>query len=196
MPIQHFPTAMDGSGLTYGENLLATATLGSTYRAWTTAVNAILVAGCSNICNEVANTKIATAHGAAPADPSDVSAPINYIESPYSKRSFIDFKDNNTISVKYDDETIVRNASYTCEEFADSPYGKYLIQLPKEVRSKVAEKMGVSESHVVVDGYILLDNDEDLSEPCWTLFITDKEGHDVGVEGGSDFHYCSGFIPN
>ena len=98
--VLELPTAMDGSGLTYGENLLATATLGSTYRAWTTAVNAILVAGCSNICNEVANTKIATAHGAAPADPNDVSAPINYIESPYSKRSFIDFKDN-ILSIQY-----------------------------------------------------------------------------------------------
>ena len=121
---------------------------------------------------------------------------VGIINADDEKPLVIDFKSNNSISVKYDDETIVRNASYTCEEFADSPYGKYLIQLPKEVRSKVAEKMGVSESHVVVDGYILLDNDEDLSEPCWTLFITDKEGHDVGVEGGSDFHYCSGFIPN
>ena len=121
---------------------------------------------------------------------------VGYVLADQDKPLVIDFKDNNTISVKYDDETIVRNASYTCEEFADSPYGKYLIKLPKEVRSKVAEKMGVSESHVVVDGYILLDNDEDLSEPCWTLFITDVEGHDVGVEGGSDFHYCSGFVPN
>ena len=98
--VLELPTAMDGNGLTFGENLLATATLGSTYRAWTTAVNAILVAGCSNICNEVANTKIATAHGAAPADPNDVDAPINYIESPYSKRSFIDFKDN-ILSIQY-----------------------------------------------------------------------------------------------
>ena len=63
-------------------------------------MNAILVAGCSNICNEVANTKIATAHNAAPADPNDVTAPVNYIESPYSKRSFHDFKDN-ILSIQY-----------------------------------------------------------------------------------------------
>ena len=56
--------------------------------------------------------------------------------------------------------------------------------------------MGVPESQIIVDGYILLDNLEDLSEPYWTLYITDKEGHNVGVEGGSDFHYCSGFVPN
>lgn len=120
---------------------------------------------------------------------------VGIIHANDDKPLVIDFKSNNTISVKYDDETIVRNASYTCEEVA-SPYGKYLIKLPKEVRSKVVEKMGVPESRIVVDGYILLDNDEDLSEPCWTLFITDVEGHDAGVEGGSDFHYCSGFFPN
>ena len=121
---------------------------------------------------------------------------VGIINADQDKPFVIDFKGNNTISVKYDGETIVSNASYTCEEVDDCPYGKYLIKLPKEVRSTVADKMGVPESRIVVDGYILLDNDEDLSEPCWTLYITDIEGHDVGVEGGSDFHYCSGFVPN
>ena len=125
-----------------------------------------------------------------------VGGVVGIVNADQDKPLVIDFKGNNTISVKYDGETIVRNVSYTCEEVTDCPYGKYLITLPKEVRSKVAEKMGVSESCIVVDGYILLDNLEDLSEPCWTLYITDKEGHDVGVEGGSDFHYCSGFVPN
>ncbi|MBR2225110.1 MAG: hypothetical protein IJ884_04915 [Bacteroidales bacterium] len=75
------PTAMD-SGLTYGENLLQTGKAGSTYRNWPEAVSSILVAGCSNICNEVANTKIGTAHyvNSKEYDP-------NYIESPYSKKS-------------------------------------------------------------------------------------------------------------
>ena len=123
-----------------------------------------------------------------------VGGVVGIVHADDDKPLVIDFKANNTISVKYDGETIVSNVAYTCEEVADSPYGKYLITLPKKVRSKVAEKMGIPE--IVVDGYILLDNDEDLSEPCWTLFITDKEGHDVGYEGGSDFHYCSGFVPN
>ena len=125
-----------------------------------------------------------------------VGGVVGIIHADDDKPLVIDFKGNNTISVIYNDETIVRNASYTCEEVSDCPYGKYLIKLPKEVRSKVAEKMGVPESRIVVDGYIKLDNDEDLSEPNWTLFITDIEGHDAGVEGGSDFHYCSGFVPN
>ena len=88
------PTTMD-SGLTYGENLLQTGKAGSTYRSWPEAVSSILVAGCSNICNEVANTKIGTAHyvNSKDYDP-------DYIESPYSKKSYLDFKDN-ILSIQY-----------------------------------------------------------------------------------------------
>jgi predicted lipoprotein len=87
-------TVMD-SGLTYGENLLQTGKAGSTYRGWPEAVSGILVAGCSNICNEVANTKIGTAHyvNSKDYDP-------DYIESPYSKKSYQDFKDN-ILSIQY-----------------------------------------------------------------------------------------------
>ena len=87
-------TTMD-SGLTYGENLLQTGNAGSTYRSWPEAVVSILVAGCSNICNEVANTKIGTAHyvNGSEYDP-------DYIESPYSKKSYQDFKDN-ILSIQY-----------------------------------------------------------------------------------------------
>ena len=87
-------TLMD-SGLTYGENLLQTGNAGSTYRSWPEAVSSILVAGCSNICNEVANTKIGTAHyvNSKDYDP-------DYIESPYSKKSYQDFKDN-ILSIQY-----------------------------------------------------------------------------------------------
>ena len=87
-------TTMD-SGLTYGENLLQTGNAGSTYRGWQEAVASILVGGCSNICNEVANTKIGTAHyvSSSEYDP-------DYIESPYSKKSYQDFKDN-ILSIQY-----------------------------------------------------------------------------------------------
>ncbi len=87
-------TVMD-SGLTFGENLLQTGNAGSTYRNWPEAVTGILVAGCSNICNEVANTKIGTAHYVN-SDEYDA----DYIESPYSKKSYEDFKDN-ILSIQY-----------------------------------------------------------------------------------------------
>lgn len=125
-----------------------------------------------------------------------VGGVVGFVHADQDKPLVIDFKNNNIINVKYNDETIVSNVAYTCEEVTDCPYGKYLITLPKEVRSTIAEKMGVSESQIVVDGYLKIDDLVDLSEPCLTLFITDKEGHDMGVEGGSDFHYCSGFEPN
>ena len=87
-------TIMD-SGLTYGENLLMTGNAGSTYRNWQESVSSILVAGCSNIANEVANTKIGTAHYVSSSEYNP-----DYIESPYSKKSYEDFKDN-ILSIQY-----------------------------------------------------------------------------------------------
>lgn len=121
---------------------------------------------------------------------------VGYVYADQEKPLVIDFKNNNTISFMYNGETIVSNVSFTCEEVTNNPYGKYLITLPKEVRGKVAESLGIPESNIVVDGYINLDDAVDLTEPCLTLYITDKEGRDVGVEGGSDFHFCSSFVPN
>ncbi|MBP5316123.1 MAG: imelysin [Bacteroidales bacterium] len=83
-------TVMD-NGLTFGENMLAATKPGSTMTTWQRAVSTILVAGCSNICNEVANSKIASAYYATDPD---------YIESPYSKKSYTDFL-NNLLSIQY-----------------------------------------------------------------------------------------------
>ena len=109
----------------------------------------------------------------------------------------IDFKGNNTITAKYDGEIIVSGVSYTCEKVSDDTYSKYLISLPKGVRSKIAESLGVSESRIVVDGYVNLYHY--VSNSGWEILdlsITDVEGRDAGVEGGSDFHCCSHFEPN
>ena len=116
---------------------------------------------------------------------------VGYVTADQDKPLVIDFKSHNTISVMYDGETIVKNATYSCKEVPNSPYGKYLITLPKEVRDKVAESL----DDIVVDGYINLDVLE-LSEPCLTLSITDVEGRNVGYEGGSDYHFCSVYSPN
>ena len=79
------PVSMTGSDKTYGENMLGAAKAGSTYATWQETLASILVAGCSNICNEVANVKMGNAHS---------GEDVNYIESPYSKKSFQDFIDN------------------------------------------------------------------------------------------------------
>ena len=82
---------LTGSDRTYGENMLGAAATGSTYSTWQETLSSILVAGCSNICNEVANVKMGNAHS---------GEDVNYIESPYSKKSFQDFIDN-ILSIQY-----------------------------------------------------------------------------------------------
>ncbi|MBR1575668.1 MAG: imelysin [Bacteroidales bacterium] len=82
---------LTGSDRTYGENMLGAAVKGSTYATWQETLSSILIAGCSNICNEVANVKMGNAHS---------GEDINYIESPYSKKSFQDFIDN-ILSIQY-----------------------------------------------------------------------------------------------
>ncbi|MBP5336373.1 MAG: imelysin [Bacteroidales bacterium] len=85
------PVTVTGSDLTYGENMLAAAAAGSSYATWQSAMSSILIAGCSNICAEVADVKMGNAHS---------GEDVNYIESPYSKKSFQDFIDN-ILSIQY-----------------------------------------------------------------------------------------------
>jgi len=79
------PSRIQGNGYTYGQNFLSATKSGSTYATWIAAMRDIVNAGCMNICNEVANTKIGNPYSGE--DP-------NYIESPYSQRSFYDFQGN------------------------------------------------------------------------------------------------------
>ncbi|GHT72861.1 hypothetical protein AGMMS50262_02830 [Bacteroidia bacterium] len=72
------------SPLSYGENMLLAGKAGSTYRTVTQAAIAI-IAGCINISDEVGEVKIGTAHN---------KDDVNYIESPYSFNSKVDFIDN------------------------------------------------------------------------------------------------------
>lgn len=79
------PYTVNGGSKSYGENMLAAGKAGSTYASWQEVMVTILKAGCENIANEVANTKIGNPYS---------GEDINYIESPYSHKSFIDFRDN------------------------------------------------------------------------------------------------------
>ncbi len=78
-----WPTTIGGKS--YAQNMLGATAAGSTYSTWRSVIGDILVAGCQNIANEVAVTKMGKPYYAE--DP-------NYIESPYSQRSFYDFTDN------------------------------------------------------------------------------------------------------
>lgn len=90
--------ALDNNGYYYGADMLLAGTDGSTYASITaTLVTLVGASGCGNIANEVASQKIGQAYRVATGQPSlDPEAPdaIDYIESPYSKRSYIDYRDN------------------------------------------------------------------------------------------------------
>ena len=73
------------NGKSYTDDLLGATKAGSGYATWEEVMTTILKAGCENICDEVANTKIGNPYSGKDK---------NYIESPYSQRSFIDFHDN------------------------------------------------------------------------------------------------------
>ena len=86
-----FPCTVAGGDASYGENLLNATKAGSTMTTWRGVMSTILVAGCSNICAEVAGQKIGQAYLGTDPD---------YIESPYSQRSYYDFFDNIS-SIQY-----------------------------------------------------------------------------------------------
>lgn len=82
----------------YGAYLLASTTSNGYFPTWQEAMENVLVGGCANISNEVYQQKlgqayrVATGQGGVTEDGEAES--IDYIESPYSKRSFIDYLDN------------------------------------------------------------------------------------------------------
>ena len=77
----------------FGQNLLSpSSTTG--YTSWQGTMNQILVGGCSNICAEVADQKLGQAYRVATNQGNPTEDSKDYIESPYSHRSFIDYQDN------------------------------------------------------------------------------------------------------
>ena len=77
----------------FGQNLLSpSSTTG--YQSWQGTMNQIFVGGCSNICAEVADQKLGQAYRVATGQGNTTEDSKDYIESPYSHRSFIDYQDN------------------------------------------------------------------------------------------------------
>ena len=120
-----FNTTVAGGELSYGENMVNATQAGSTYATWRGVMATILVAGCSNICAEVAGQKIGQAYTGS--DP-------NYIESPYSQRSYYDFFDNIT-SIQY---SLYGQQSNTAHDNSIMAYlKKYNATLASELQSKL-----------------------------------------------------------
>lgn len=77
---------VSGTDLSYRENMLNAGKGGSIYRSMTDAMQAI-ADGCASIADEVGTQKIGKPH---------TGEDSNYIESPYSHKSIVDFYDNVT----------------------------------------------------------------------------------------------------
>lgn len=91
--------ALNGNGYYYGADMLKAGDGHSSMQVINEAlVTLVGKSGCGNICNEVSEQKlgqayrVATGHGGTTEDGEPES--IDYIESPYSHRSFIDYRDN------------------------------------------------------------------------------------------------------
>ncbi len=79
-----------GASRNYGEEMKSAGNAGSLYRTYQEAAEEI-IDGCVTIADEVANTKMGTpVKGAA----GDAEGDRNYIESPYSLNSIVDFQGN------------------------------------------------------------------------------------------------------
>lgn len=86
--------ALSDNGYYYGADMLLAGTDGSSYASITAALVTIVgSSGCGNIANEVAEQKIGQAYRVATGTGGAEDA-IDYIESPYSKRSYRDYRDN------------------------------------------------------------------------------------------------------
>ena len=96
-------------------------------------MNAIIIAGCENICDEVANTKIGNPYSGEDE---------NYIESPYSERSFYDFQDNirsienSLYGGRSDDNS--RNTSKSLIQFMKDHNYEGLAQLESDLKASIA----------------------------------------------------------
>ena len=78
------PITVNGGSYSYAENMSNSGKAGSTYSSWTSAMEAI-IDGCKTIADEVGTSKIGKPHN---------GEDVNYIESPYSHKSILDFYDN------------------------------------------------------------------------------------------------------
>lgn len=77
----------------FGQFLLSPSS-NTGYQSWQGTMNQIFVGGCSNICAEVADQKLGQAYRVATGQGNTTEDSKEYIESPYSHRSFIDYQDN------------------------------------------------------------------------------------------------------
>lgn len=84
------------AGKSYGERVDGIGS-GFLFDSYQSNFSNVLIGGCQNICQEVHTQKLGQAYRVATGHPEvgeEGEDAADYIESPYSKRSFIDYRDN------------------------------------------------------------------------------------------------------
>lgn len=84
---------VSAKGVHYGEWSLASGSANGWFATWEANASNIFIGGCVNIANEVFSQKLGQAYRVATGVGGSEDA-ADYIESPYSKRSFQDYQDN------------------------------------------------------------------------------------------------------
>lgn len=84
---------LSSAGIAYGAWYTSNDRTKAAYQTWHETLQNIFVGGCSNICQEVYTQKLGQAYRVATGNATGDDAG-DYIESPYSKRSFQDYQDN------------------------------------------------------------------------------------------------------
>lgn len=75
---------VNGNGRSYSEDMMRAGNAGSTYESFAHVMQQVAI-GCADIADEVGTSKVGSAYK---------GEDVTYIESPYSKKSLIDFRDN------------------------------------------------------------------------------------------------------
>lgn len=84
---------LSSAGIAYGAWYTSNDKDKCAFQTWHETLQNVFVGGCSNICQEVFTQKLGQAYRVATGQAEEEDAG-DYIESPYSKRSFQDYQDN------------------------------------------------------------------------------------------------------
>lgn len=100
----------------------------------------------------------------------------------------ITFKEDNIFSISLNDSVVLSDVKYSVTKTPDSPYGDYCIGVSKQVQEYLRQNLGqIGLQCIQVQGYVTIVRDcKDMDKRV--LAIIKKEGMDMGVEGGPDFH--------
>lgn len=100
----------------------------------------------------------------------------------------ITFKEDNIFSISLNDSVVLSDVKYSVTKTLDSPYGDYCISVSKQVQEYLRQNLGkIGLQCIDVQGYINIIKDYNDMDKL-VLAIIKKEGVDMGVEGGPDFH--------